>query len=206
MFSFPLYERLKAESPEFEEVAAFQAGGARLSVRRAGRGRGCQAAAVRVRHRQLLLDARRRRVRRPGAARRPTTSRRRRPVAVLSHHAWQGVYGADPSVVGSTFVLERASVHRDRHRAAGVLRRNVAERSAGYLASAAAGAADRRRQLAAAAIGLGVAARHRPAAAGRHDRRHGSAPHRRAAPMDAARLRLPVQLDARRDPHASASR
>ncbi len=36
MFSFPLYERLKAETPEFEEVAAFQAGGARLSVRREG--------------------------------------------------------------------------------------------------------------------------------------------------------------------------
>src|SRR5271167_3688036 len=34
LFSFPLYERLKAETPEFEEVAAFQAGGARLSVRR----------------------------------------------------------------------------------------------------------------------------------------------------------------------------
>src|SRR5439155_2192144 len=34
MFSFPLYERLKAETPEFEQVAAFQAGGARLSVRR----------------------------------------------------------------------------------------------------------------------------------------------------------------------------
>src|ERR1700733_14874117 len=36
MFSFPLYERLKAETPEFEEVAAFQAGPARLSVRRPG--------------------------------------------------------------------------------------------------------------------------------------------------------------------------
>src|SRR4029077_18015687 len=34
MFSFPLFERLKAETPEFEQVAAFQAGGARLSVRR----------------------------------------------------------------------------------------------------------------------------------------------------------------------------
>src|SRR5438067_9856612 len=34
MFSFPLYERLKAETPEFEQVAAFQAGGARVSVRR----------------------------------------------------------------------------------------------------------------------------------------------------------------------------
>src|ERR1700726_2081499 len=36
MFSFPLYERLKAAAPEFEEVAAFQAGGARMSVRREG--------------------------------------------------------------------------------------------------------------------------------------------------------------------------
>ncbi len=36
MYSFPLYQRLKAEAPEFEEVAAFQAGGARLSVRRQG--------------------------------------------------------------------------------------------------------------------------------------------------------------------------
>src|SRR5579872_4720828 len=36
MYSYPLYERLKASAPEFEEVAAFQAGGARLSVRREG--------------------------------------------------------------------------------------------------------------------------------------------------------------------------
>src|ERR671931_2876873 len=36
MFSFPLFERLKAETPEFEEVMAFQAGGSRLSVRREG--------------------------------------------------------------------------------------------------------------------------------------------------------------------------
>src|SRR6266403_4685674 len=34
MFSFPLYERLKAAAPEFEEITAFQAGGARVSVRR----------------------------------------------------------------------------------------------------------------------------------------------------------------------------
>src|SRR4030088_2524194 len=34
MFSFPLYERLKAQAPEFEEDAAFQACGARVSVRR----------------------------------------------------------------------------------------------------------------------------------------------------------------------------
>src|SRR6266568_9683500 len=36
LFSFPLYERLKAETPEFEEVAAFQAGRWRMGVRRQG--------------------------------------------------------------------------------------------------------------------------------------------------------------------------
>src|SRR5437773_11476460 len=40
MFSFPLYERLKTETPEFEEVAAFQAGGARYSVGGVGVGGG----------------------------------------------------------------------------------------------------------------------------------------------------------------------
>src|SRR5262245_5636297 len=34
MFSYPLFERLKAEAPEFEQLTAFQAGRARLSVRR----------------------------------------------------------------------------------------------------------------------------------------------------------------------------
>src|SRR5436190_17366185 len=36
LFSFPLYQRLEAETPEFEQMAAFQAGGSRMSVRRAG--------------------------------------------------------------------------------------------------------------------------------------------------------------------------
>src|SRR5271168_1611119 len=36
MYTFAFYEHLKAATPEFEEVAAFQAGGSRLSVRRQG--------------------------------------------------------------------------------------------------------------------------------------------------------------------------
>src|SRR5437773_6585117 len=35
-YSYPLYERLKAAAPEFEEVAAFQAGSGLQSVRREG--------------------------------------------------------------------------------------------------------------------------------------------------------------------------
>jgi hypothetical protein len=28
------------------------------------------------------------------------------PVAVISHQAWQGTYGSNPSILGSTFVVE----------------------------------------------------------------------------------------------------
>jgi len=56
MFSFPLYERLKAETPEFEEVTAFQAGRRRLRRAASGRRIGCQASARGVRHRQLFLN------------------------------------------------------------------------------------------------------------------------------------------------------
>jgi predicted permease len=105
MFSYPLFERLKAATPEFEQVAAFQAGGARLSVRREG----VDAAARPLRAeyvsgnyfttlgvgafggRMLTVDDDK-----PSAP----------PVAVLSHHSWQAAYGGDPAVVGATYVIE----------------------------------------------------------------------------------------------------
>ena len=105
MYSFPLYERLKAEVPEFDEVAAFQAGGVRFGVRRAGG----TAAARPLRSeyvsgnyfstlgvksfggRLLTLEDDK-----PSSA----------PVMVISHQTWQSDYGADPSVVGSTFMVE----------------------------------------------------------------------------------------------------
>ncbi len=105
MFSFPLYERLKTETPEFEEVTAFQAGGERLSVRREG----VETAARPLRSEYVTgnyfhtlgIGAFGGRVftqddDRAGAP----------PVAVLSHRAWQTTYGSDTSVVGSTFVVE----------------------------------------------------------------------------------------------------
>jgi predicted permease len=105
MYSFPLYERLKAAAPEFEEVAAFQAGGARVSVRREG----SEAAARPLRSEYVTgnyfstlgVGAFGGRVF-TAADDRPSAA----PVLVLSHHAWQATYGADPSVVGSTFVVE----------------------------------------------------------------------------------------------------
>jgi predicted permease len=105
MFSFPLYERLKAGTPEFEDITAFDWGGTLLSVRR----QGPEDAARPLRSEYatgayfstLGVGAFSGRVFVPDDDR-PSAS----PVVVMSHHAWQGVYGADPSVVGSTFVLE----------------------------------------------------------------------------------------------------
>jgi len=105
MVSFPLYERLKAETPEFEEAAAFQAGGARLSVRREG----VEPAARPVRSEYVTgnyfhtlgVGAFGGRVFTPEDDR-PAAP----PVAVISHRIWQTTYGSDTSVVGSTFVVE----------------------------------------------------------------------------------------------------
>jgi len=105
LFSFPLYERLKAEAPEFEEVTAFQAGEARMSVRREGAG--SIAKPMRSEYvtgsyfSTLGVKAFGGRVFTPEDDRASAP-----PVAVMSHHTWQEDYGADASVVGSTFMVE----------------------------------------------------------------------------------------------------
>src|SRR5229473_2891364 len=105
MFSFPLYERLKAETPEFEEVTAFQAGRWRLGVRRQSEesvARSLRSEYVTGSYFSTLgVRAFGGRVLTPDDDK-PAAP----PVAVLSHHAWQADYGADSSVVGSTFVVE----------------------------------------------------------------------------------------------------
>src|ERR1700683_1315615 len=105
MYSFPLYERLKAATPEFEEVAAFQAGGARLSVRR----QGAAIAAKPLRSEYVTgsyfstLGV----VAFGGRLLTPQDDKPSSPpAAVLSHQSWQTQYGGDPAVVGSTFVIE----------------------------------------------------------------------------------------------------
>jgi predicted permease len=105
MFSYPLYERLKSESPEFEEVAAFQAGRGRIGVRRQGVdpvARPLRSEYVSGSYFSTLgVRAFGGRVFTPDDDK-PSSP----PVAVISHRAWQITYGGDPSVVGSTFVLE----------------------------------------------------------------------------------------------------
>ena len=105
MYSYPLYERLKASTPEFEETTAFQAGGARLSVRR----QGVDTAARPLRAEYVTGSYFTTLGVRAFGGRVFTADDDRAaapPVAVMSHHAWQNAYAADPAVVGSTFVVE----------------------------------------------------------------------------------------------------
>jgi predicted permease len=105
MFSYPLYERLKSQVPEFEEVAAFQAGGHSLSVRRQGvdsAARPLNSEYVTGNYFHTLgVGAFGGRVFTPEDDQ-PASP----PVAVLSHRVWQSTYGGDTSVVGATFIVE----------------------------------------------------------------------------------------------------
>ncbi len=105
MFSYPLFEQLKRETPEFEQVTAFQAGGSRVSVRR----QGIDTAARPFRSQfvtgnyftTLGVGALGGRVfaeddDRPGAP----------PTAVMSFHTWQSAYGGDPTIIGSNVAIE----------------------------------------------------------------------------------------------------
>ena len=105
MFSYTLFERLKTQTPEFEEVAAFQAGRGMMGVRR----QGAEAIARPLRSEYVsgnyfsVLGVRAfgGRVFTP-----EDDTPASPPVMVLSHRVWQTKYGSDPSVVGSTFVVE----------------------------------------------------------------------------------------------------
>jgi predicted permease len=105
IYSFSLFERLKAQAPEFEEMAAFQAGAPRMAVRRQGVDQASRAlrteyvtgnyfttlgvGAFGGRMFTAADDT-------PSAA----------PVVVVSHQLWQTTYGSDPGVVGATLAIE----------------------------------------------------------------------------------------------------
>jgi predicted permease len=105
MFSFSLYERLKTQTPEFEELAAFQAGPQLLSVRR----QGAEAVARPLRSEYVTGNYFSTLGVRAFGGRTFTANDdtpAAPPVAVLSHRVWQASYGGDPGVVGSSFVVE----------------------------------------------------------------------------------------------------
>jgi predicted permease len=109
MFSYPFYLRMKESTPEFAELAAFQAGGSEFSARRGENDRvakpirgefitgnyfstfGISAFSGRniVPSDDTLTAA---------------------PVAMLSYRAWQQQYGSDPKIVGSSMMLDGHAV------------------------------------------------------------------------------------------------
>jgi predicted permease len=104
-YSWPLFERLKAAAPEFAEVTAFQAGVGRVSVRRSGSDappKPLRSEYVDGHYFSVFgVGALGGRVFNPNDDVAGAT-----PVAVLSHHVWETVYGANPAIVGSTFMIE----------------------------------------------------------------------------------------------------
>ena len=105
MFSFPLFERIKADVPEFEQLTAFQAGGSRVSVRRPG----VDVAARSLRTEYVTgnyfttfgIGAFGGRV-----FTQDDDTPASPPVVVISHHSWESTYGGDKGLVGGTLVIE----------------------------------------------------------------------------------------------------
>ncbi len=105
MFTYRFYQRMKEQTPEFAELAAFQAGVWEHGVRRSDSDR--ESKSLRGEYvsgnyfstlgvgafigRPILVSDDQ-----------PSSP----PVAMLSYRAWQQQYGSDPQVVGSSFVLD----------------------------------------------------------------------------------------------------
>jgi len=104
IFSYPLYQQIRKETPEFVELAAFQGGLPNVSVRRAG-----DSSPARPLHAEYvtgnyfsLFGLQ------PAAGRLLTPSDDQAgaaPAAVMSYRAWQNYFATDPSIVGSTVAL-----------------------------------------------------------------------------------------------------
>ena len=99
MFSYPMYEYLRAQSPEFEQITAAQTGRPDLSVRRPGGGAAQSFSGELVAGNYFsTLGV-------PVAAGRlisPTDDQPSAPpVAVISYKAWKEKYGGDATLVGS---------------------------------------------------------------------------------------------------------
>ena len=105
MVSWELFKRLQAATPEFEELAAFQANANMYSVRRSGANTTAKAL-----HGEFVtgnyfsmfgLQAFAGRVLTP-----QDDQRSAQPVAVMSYRTWQQEFGADPSIAGSTVYIQ----------------------------------------------------------------------------------------------------
>jgi predicted permease len=105
LFPYQLYQRFDAAAPEFEQLAAFQAGRSQFSVRRSDAnqkatplsgefvsGNYFATFGVRAIAGRALTQA----DDQPSAA----------PAAMLSHRVWQQEYASDPKIIGTSFMLD----------------------------------------------------------------------------------------------------
>ena len=105
MFSYRLYQSFGAAAPEFEQLAAFQAGRAQFSVRRSETNQ--QAKPLRGEFVSGNYFATFGVQSFTGRTLTPTDDQpSSAPAAMLSHRLWQQEYASDPKVVGSTFMLD----------------------------------------------------------------------------------------------------
>ncbi len=103
IFSYDLYLHLKNSAPEFEQLAAVQAGQPRFSVRRGEtRGKELRGEWVSGNYFSTLgLGAA------MGRVFSETDDREAAPpVVVLNYRAWQNEFGADPSIIGSAISIQ----------------------------------------------------------------------------------------------------
>lgn len=105
IYSYPLYRYLHEHTPEFEQVAAFQAGHATVGVRRAGGAEVNEPFADQfVSGNYFALFGLRAYA---GRLIGPEDDvRGAPPVAVMSYRVWQQKYGSDPSVIGASFQID----------------------------------------------------------------------------------------------------
>ncbi len=127
-FEYPFYQHLRDKSSDFEQIAAFSGNTPAFNIRRAGSATaatttngeyvsgnyfstlGIQASAGR------LLD--------------PSDDKRDAPAAaVIGYRAWQRYYASDPSIIGSTLLINGLPGHPGRYRPAGLCRRPAFRRS-----------------------------------------------------------------------------
>jgi predicted permease len=106
LYSYPLYIELRDHTPEFSELAAFTPFLTTLTARRSGASgptesyRGELVSANYFTMFGISAFAGRVLAPRDGQPNSP-------PVAVMSYYAWQQHFSLDPSVIGSTFVIDR---------------------------------------------------------------------------------------------------
>jgi predicted permease len=103
-FSYDFYRQMQQNTPEFSSLAAFQAGGWTLGVRRGETDRAAKPLRTEMVTGNYFstfgLGAFAGRTISPSDDQ-PNSQ----PVAMLSYRTWQQQYGSDPSIVGSTFII-----------------------------------------------------------------------------------------------------